>query len=312
MQAPLKSLVWAVCLCTLLGFVGEAATTSAAEPVVPPGITLERGIVFGKGGEQELKLDIAYPKSTDGQLPALVFIHGGGWVGGDREAFLPLIVQFSQAGIVCLTVDYRLAPQHRFPAQLEDVKCAVRWLRANAEKYHVDPQRIAAFGASAGAHLAALLGTTNGDARWEGSGGNADQSSSVCAVVGLSGAYDLTLGYENSVKQSFFEGRSVRGMLESFLGGKPADKGDAYRSASPVEHVQATTPPMILVHGTADTLVPIEQSEVMEQKLKAAGVDVEFFRLEGGTHSSFGKDAQQSMLKISESIRARLQPAAAK
>jgi acetyl esterase/lipase len=287
---------------------GVWRSVDAAEPATPAGIVREQGIVFGQGGDQELKLDITYLGNSQGQLPAIVFIHGGGWTGGERQSFLPFMFHFTQAGMVCITVDYRLTPKHRFPAQLEDVKCAVRWLRANAEKYRVDPQRIAAFGGSAGAHLAALLGTTNGQAQWEGAGGHAEQNSDICAVFGLAGAYDLTLGYQHSTMQSILEGNAVRGMLEAFLGGTPEQKPDEYRSASPVEHVRPTCPPMILVHGTADTLVPIEQSEVMERKLKAAGVEVEFIRLEDGTHGDFGKDAEKSMLEISKKIKQRMIP----
>ena len=142
-------------------------------------------------------------------------VHGGGWVGGDKESLRPFMNYFSQKGLVCISIEYRLAPKSTSPTQLADVKCAVRWLRANAANYHVDTSRIGALGGSAGAHLTALLGTTNGERKWEGSGGNPKQSSAISAMICMSGAYDLPMAYENSVHQKESEGKSVRGMLSS-------------------------------------------------------------------------------------------------
>jgi acetyl esterase/lipase len=290
-----------------LAFAGLAwLASSCTGAVPPPGVELETGIVFGKGGTRELTLDLTRPKQHQTNMPAVVFIHGGGWVGGDKASFHPFMFHLSQGGVVCVTAAYRLAPHDRFPAQLEDVKCAVRWLRANAEKYGVDPARIAAFGGSAGAHLAALLGATTGQPQWEGQGGHAEHSSAVAAVVGLAGPYDLALAHRDSSRQNPREGAAVRGMLEAFLGGTPQKVPKQYRDASPVSHVKHDTPPMMLVHGTADTLVPIAQSEVFAETLRAAGVEVELLHLEGGTHSDFGKDPEKALAKVAAYVRKRL------
>lgn len=275
---------------------------------VPESLILESGIVYGKGGEQPLLLDLTRPKTGKGPFPAIVMIHGGGWVGGERDSFRPFQFYFSQMGIVCLTIDYRLAPKDKFPAQIEDCKAAVRWLRANARKYNVDTTRVAGFGGSAGAHLTALLGTTNGQKRWEGRGGNPHQSSAICAMICLSGPYDLVLAHRNSVRQRKEEGGAVRGMLEAFLG-VPPDKFPAlYREASPITYASKNTVPAFLTHGTADPLVPIEQSEVFYQKLKGMGVEVDLMRIEGAGHADFGKDPMAVLARATAFVQKHLHP----
>lgn len=300
---------WVTLTVAAVSFAGLAwlVTLFATASGVSDGdVQMEKGIVFGKGGERDLKLDLTRPKSSQGKMPALVFIHGGGWTGGNRESFHPFMLQFSKQGMVCITVQYRFAPQHRFPAQLEDVKCAVRWLRANAEKYHVDPERIAAFGVSAGAHLAALLGTTAEQPQWEGLGGHAGQSSRVCVVVGLAGPYDLLQGYQNSVNQLDQEGAAVRHLLEGFLGGNPQQMPAAYREASPLDHVSKESSPALLMHGAKDTLVLIEQSEAFEKKLKESGVEVALLRIEDGTHNDFGSDPGSAISWITGRLQEHL------
>ena len=142
-----------------LGLTGVLAAQDAG-PRVPPGIAYEADVVFGKGGGTELALDIARPEKLDRPAPCIVFIHGGGWRGGNRKVHASHIIDFAKRGYVVATISYRLVPTARFPAQVEDVKCAIRYLRANAEKHQLDPQKIGAVGFSAGAHLAMLLGTT--------------------------------------------------------------------------------------------------------------------------------------------------------
>jgi hypothetical protein len=132
---------------------------------VPDGVIFEKGITYGTAAGQALLLDLAKPKEGAGPFPALVLVHGGGWAAGDRSAYHAPMLAWAKLGIVCVSVDYRLAPQFKFPCQIEDVKCAVRWMRANAGKYHVDGDRIGALGGSAGAHLVALLGTTSGSGK---------------------------------------------------------------------------------------------------------------------------------------------------
>ena len=123
-------------------------------------IAIERDLTYGKGGDTELKLDLAMPKTGDGPFPAVVFLHGEGWRAGNRQQMNHFIEGMARLGYVSITVDYRLVPTARFPAQVEDCKAAVRWLRANAKKYRVRPDRIGVVGFSAGGHLASMLGVT--------------------------------------------------------------------------------------------------------------------------------------------------------
>ena len=281
--------------------------SSCAGAMPPPDVALETDIVFGKGGERELTLNLTRPRqSPPGDMPAVVFIHGGGGVGGNKESYHSFMFHLSQRGVVCITMEYRLAPRDRFPAHLEDVKCAVRWLRAHAKEYRVDPARIMAFGDSAGAFLAALLGVTAGQPQWEGQGGHAEQSSAVCAVVGISGIYDLALGYQNSVHLRPQEGEAVRNMLKAVLGGNPQQMPERYRDASPINQVNRNSPPMMLVHGTADELIAIEQSERFAEKLKEAGVPAELLRIESGAHCSFGKDSEHVLRKMEAYVKKSL------
>jgi acetyl esterase/lipase len=239
-------------------------------------IRTENGIIFGKGGATELKLDLAMPREGEGPFPAIICIHGGGWIGGERQKMRGTIEVLARRGYVAISPDYRLAPQDRFPAQIEDCKAAVRWLRANAEKYHVNPRRIGAFGFSAGAHLASLLGVTSKDDGLEGEGGNAEQSSAVQAVVSFFGPTDFTQPvWSKEVREQH---------LVPFLGGTTEEKADVYRRASPLTYAGKNSPPFLFVHGTADAIVPIQQSEAMVKKLRQADVPARLIAVEGEGH----------------------------
>ena len=236
----------------------------------------------------------------------MVFVHGGGWGAGERSAYHPLMLGWAQHGIVCVSVDYRLAPKYHFPSQLEDVKCAVRWVRANAGKYHIDPQRIGASGGSAGANLVGLLGTTSGSGKWEGRGGSEGYSSAIQMMICHGTPADLLLGWEHAPRQHQPEGSSARGMLINFLGGPPDQIKAAYLEASPVQHVSKDTPPTLLLHGAEDPLVPIEQAEVFAAALEKAGVSVELVRMEGAGHSDFGKEPDKVIARVNDFLRKHL------
>jgi acetyl esterase/lipase len=237
---------------------------------------LESGIVFAKGGDTELKLDLAMPEEGEGPFPAIICIHGGGWISGEREKMKGTIEILARRGYVAISPDYRLAPRHPFPAAIEDCKAAVRWLRANADKYHVNPQRIGAFGFSAGAHLACLLGVTAKEDGLEGKGGNADQSSAVQAVVSFFGPTDFTRPVWSKEVQERH--------LTPFLGGTAKEKAEVYRRASPLTYAGKKSPPFLFVHGTADAIVPIAQSEAMVEKLQEAGVSARLVSMDGEGH----------------------------
>ncbi len=165
-------------------------------------------------------------------------------------------------GYVAASIGYRLAPKHIFPAQIEDCKCAIRYLRANAERLHIDPNRIGVVGGSAGAHLALMLGTMGSEDGLEGEGGSPDASSRVQAVVSFAGPTDLTAELPTVSKP----------LLATFLGGPQPEKQDAARRASPITYIDKSDPPMLLVQGTKDPLVPHDQAIRMVEAMTKAGV----------------------------------------
>jgi acetyl esterase/lipase len=246
-----------------------------AAPTVPTGVKYEQDIVSGKGGDTELHLDIAWPENASKPLPCIVVIHGGGWRGGNFKVHVPQIFEFAKRGFVSATIQYRLVPAARWPAQIEDVKCGVRHLRANAEKYKIDPARIGAVGFSAGAHLSMLLGTMDKRDGLEGNGGHADQASKVQAVVAFFGPTDLAA-------KDF--PANVNGMLHDFLDGTPQDKPANFKAASPITYVDKTDAPTLIYHGTKDVLVPYNQAFLMTDKLTAAGVPGRVEMLLGAGH----------------------------
>jgi acetyl esterase/lipase len=238
----------------------------------------DTGIVFTKVGKKELRLDLARPSRTqpEATLPAIICLHGGGWIGGERQQMKGTIEALARRGYVAVSPDYRLAPQDRFPAQIEDCKAVVRWLRANAKNYGINPQKIGVFGFSAGAHLACLLGVTGKDDSLEGTSGNAEQSSAVQAVVSFFGPTDFTRpGWSKEVRERH---------LVPFLGGTAEEKADVYRRASPITYAGKNAPPFLFVHGTADDIVPIQQSEEMVKKLREAGVSARLITMQGEGH----------------------------
>lgn len=246
-------------------------------------IVVEEDVAYGRGGDVDLKLDLARPADRKGPFPAIVFIHGGGWRGGNRAAYRAEIEHAARQGYVAVTVTYRLTEpdqqgkaRHPFPAQVHDVKAAVRWLRANADKYHVNPDRIGAAGASAGGHLSLMLGVTDSSDGLEGDGGHPEQSSRVQAVVNYFGPTDM--------KQLAETSPGAAPLVAVFLGGGPDEAAEHYRNASPISYVSKDDPPVLTLHGTADTLVPPDQAERFDSALREAGGSHTLKLLEGQGH----------------------------
>ena len=295
-------------VCLSLGLILTLGMASAkdAAVAVPEGVEFTQGITYGTADGQALLLDLAKPKTGTGPFPALVFVHGGGWTGGGRADYRNAMLPYAAHGIVCVSIDYRLTPKYQFPSQIEDVKCAVRWVRANAEKYHVDEKRIGAVGGSAGAHLVALLGATGSADTWNHSGGNDGQSSAIKMMVCHGIPADLLMGYEHAATQHQPEGEAARGMLKAFLGGTPETQKERYLASSPVTHVTKQTPPALLLHGVDDPLVLLEQAETMASTMEKAGASVRLIRIEGGGHGGFGKDAAKVIDQVNHFVKAQL------
>ena len=253
-------------------------------PAVPDDVVFETGIEYTNPDEQHLQLNLARPKQGNGPFPAVICIHGGGFRAGKRQGFDAQCLRLAQNGYVALTVTYRLAPKYPFPAAIHDVKAAVRWTRANAAKYKIDPERIGVTGGSAGGHLAQFLAVTADVNEFEGDGGNADQSSKVACVVNVYGPSDFTKSYGKSV--------DAAEVLPLFLGGNLETARKQHLRASPLYWVTPNAAPTLCIHGTDDKYVAHEQAVWMIDKLKAAGVEAELLTLEGAGHGFKGKDAE--------------------
>ncbi len=271
-----------------------------AELAVPDNVVFERAIEFSNPDNQHLQVDLAMPKEGTGPFPAVVCIHGGGFRAGTREGYDNLCVTLAQHGYVAITVTYRLAPAYQFPAAVQDCKTAVRWLRANAAKYHVDPHRIGVTGGSAGGHLAQFLGVTMGVKAFEGEGYN-EQSSDVACVVNFYGPSDFTKSYDKSV--------DAKEVLPLFFGGDLSTKRREHIIGSPLYWVTPFAAPTLCVHGTEDTYVAYEQAEWIVAKLKAAEVEVKLLTLEGAGHGFKGEFLEKADKALMEFFDAHLKAA---
>jgi len=242
---------------------------------MPKGVAWIKNIEYGKVGDRPLLLDLYTPKDLDKPVPGLIFIHGGGWAGGDKRDYKYYTVRYAKRGYVVASISYRFVKEAPFPACVQDAKCAVRWMRANAKKYHIDPKRIAAIGGSAGGHLSMMLGYSAGVPELEGDGGHAEYSSAVQAVVNLYGPVDLTVP----------EARTHPTILAFFAGKTYDEVPDQYALASPITHLDKSDPPTLILHGTIDDLVPIEQADTLAARLEKLGIPCTYDRVEGYPHT---------------------------
>ena len=280
-----KMLRRAAVLALFLSLAGAPAFAQKA-PVVPDDVTFDVGVEYSNPDGQHLQLNIAQPKKGDGPFPAIICIHGGGFRAGSRDGYNNQCIKMAQQGYVALTITYRLAPKYQFPAAIYDTKAAVRWTRANAKKYHIDPDRIGVTGGSAGGHLAQFLGVTTGVPEFEGDGGNADQSSKVTCVVNYFGPSDFTKSYGKS--------KDAAEVLPLWLGGNLETARKQHVRASPLYWVTPDAAPTLCIHGTKDDYVAYEQATWIVDKLKAAEVEAELLTLEGAGHGFKGEDADKA------------------
>lgn len=253
---------------------------------VPPDVAIEKDVVYGRAVDVDLKLDLARPTEGDAPVPAIVCIHGGAWMSGSKSAYEPILRQFAAAGYVAAAIEYRFAPDYKWPAQIEDAKCAVRYLRSRAKELNVNPEKFGAVGDSAGGHLSLLIGLMDSNDGLEGGGGHPGLSSKVQAVVNIYGPTDLRTwrvlpDAEAAAAQAF--GKSSEQMLADFMG--TADRtAPVMAQASPITYINAGDPPILTFHGTKDTLVPFEQATALDAALAKTGIPHTFVPLEGGGH----------------------------
>lgn len=239
-------------------------------------------VQYVKDGSQAQKLDIIRLKQKmEKPLPVIVWIHGGGWVAGDKGQDGRMVMPYVKRGYFGVSINYRFSNEAIFPAQIEDCKCAIRFLRAHAKEYNIDPERIGVWGASAGGHLSALLGTAGDVKELEGKGGWQEFSSRVQAVCDLFGPTDITrMKHLNEAK--------------NLVGGDIEKNHDLAVKASPITYVTKDDPPFLILHGTKDKLVPLEQSTLLADKLKETGVPVELVVFEGAGHGGPDFDKQET------------------
>ena len=241
--------------------------------VMPADVELLPNVPYATHG-RPLRMHILRPTAAASRpRPVLLFVHGGGWTEGTKERGLIALLRFVQRGYVAASMEYRLSAEAKFPAQIEDVKAAVRFLRGNAAQYGIDPKRIAVWGQSAGGHLAALAGTTGtGDERPD-------------AVIDWNGPADFLEPVELArlLAQKAKQNAPTIAM-ERLLGGPVDEHRELARAASPVNHASADDPPFLIMHGTADAEVDISQSRALHQALRAAGVDATLKEYAGEAH----------------------------
>jgi acetyl esterase/lipase len=264
-----------------------AATSQPAGPVLPPNVVRLADIRYGEGPGKSNLLDLFEPNKADHARPLIIWIHGGGWSGGDKSG-CPAVTAVN-FGFVVASLNYRLSGQAPYPAQIQDCKGAIRFLRAHASQYHIDPNKIGVWGASAGGHLVALLGTSAGTSDLEGTvGGNLDQSSRVQAVCDWFGPTDLTKFADQAQAAGIMKTTPGPALITQLFGGTLQDKKDLFREANPITFIatQQKLPPFLIMHGDQDKLVPVAQSQMLCDALKSAGASVQLQILPGAGHGN--------------------------
>lgn len=257
------------------------ATAQRRGGPTPPGVAAHRDLAYVPGGHERQTLDLFLPDRPAGgegaePLPVVIWVHGGGWRAGSKANCPPLRAGFVQSGYAVASVGYRLTDAAPFPAQIQDCRAAVRWLRAHADEYGLDPNRIGAWGGSAGGHLVALLGTAGDATAWD-VGEHKDQSARVQAVCPYYPPTDLP---------ALFGGGRPRTAEIALLGGSLEEKRELAERASPLTHVTKDDPPFFLLHGEKDRLVPPDQSRTLHAALQRAGVASELKVFPDAAHAT--------------------------
>ena len=241
-------------------------------------------LTYARYGDRELQLDLYRPAKHGAKLPAIVCIHGGGWFQGNRNSMTPLAQTLASKGFVTVTISYRLSGEKKFPAQIEDCKAAVRWLRANADKFGVRSDAIGVTGLSAGGHLAALVATSGGVKELEGEGGNASQSSTVQACVAMGAQSDLETDRVRTLSST-----PANPHYRPFLGGTLDEIPKVYALASPRHHIDKHDPPLLFMSGELDD--PSTHADETRADLAKAGIPTGYVAVPNGPHAFLGQQS---------------------
>lgn len=262
----MRPVLWSLLLSGLVVWGIVLAATrhvqARATPVPPAEVTVASGIDYGEANGEALRLDVYQPRARKAERPAVILIFGGAWSSGDRTLMAEPARHLAEAGYVAFSIDYRLlhdGADNQWPTQLDDAQRAVRWVRAHATTFGIDPERVCSYGWSSGAHLAAMLGVR--ETRDNSDPALAGYSSRVTCVVALSGDLDLTVPQPDRV-------------VVDLLGGTLEEQPVAYRDASPLFWVNADSAPFLIIHGGLHDTYLAEQSQRMAAALYAAGVEV--------------------------------------
>ncbi|MCA9038788.1 MAG: alpha/beta hydrolase [Planctomycetaceae bacterium] len=278
-----------IVLCLILGLFCSIENLQAEVKTIPD-------VEYANVDGHSLQLDLYLPEGVE-QPPLVVWIHGGGWRKGTRKN--PRIEWITQDGYALASISYRLTDKAIFPAQIHDCKGAIRWLRANAEKYGYNADKIVIAGSSAGGMLVALLGVSADVKELEGDvGGNLDQSSRVQGIVDYFGAHDFILRSKTQPAKT----SSPEGSVYLLLGGPVEEKLELAKQASAVTHVTQDDPPLLILHGSEDTTVLPAQAHRLESVYQEAGLPVELMMLEGLGHGGNGFNAPEIEQKVREFI----------
>jgi acetyl esterase/lipase len=260
------------------GLASATVVPASGEEPDPP-ISIDRALVYASPAGEDLHADVYRPPG-EGPFPAVLVVHGGSWTRGSRSRMTRVAERLAGSGYTAVSVDYRLAPAHRFPAPVHDCKTAVRWIRQHADELHVDPKRVGGFGYSSGAHLVAMLATTTPRDGLEGEAPQGAPSSRIQAAVLGGTPTDLRRFPANPT-------------MQRFLGGSPDELPDLYAFASPITYVSPDDPPMFLYHGTRDWIVDVSQARTMAKALDDAGVPHELHESDLGHAATFVMDGDE-------------------
>ena len=284
-----------------------AATPAAPKPKkpfvdnIPADVQVVRDLEYVPGGGASQSLDLYLPKSDGKTLPLVMFIHGGGWNSGTKNDWHPSFHDLLTHGFAVATINYRLSTQALYPAAVYDCKAAIRWLRAHAADYHYDPDHIGVWGHSAGGHLAALMGVSNGVAVLEGNEGTTGVSSDVQAACDWSGPTDLNKVLEGGRALE----PAVWDVVMQFYGGQDKATPELLAQGSPVTYVNAKTVPFLIMQGDKDNVVPLAQSTYLDDALKKAGVESTLIFIPGRGH---GVDKPSDLVPVTDFFTKHLKP----
>jgi acetyl esterase/lipase len=237
----------------------------------PDNVLQTLDVVFKEIDGIKLGLDVYEPSKDDTPNPLILITHGGAWLAGDKSIYRSYGLDFAALGYTVASINYRLSGEAPFPTAIEDIRDSIAYLRKNATKFNIDPERLVIFGSSAGGHLSAFTGlaaNTPGASYLSGI-----DAKTIKAVISIFGAHDLASAMHRDEEHT-----------QSFIGKSYADAPELYREASTISHVDKNDPPVLLIHGTLDSQVPVEDSDILYETLKEQGVPVTYDRIDGWTH----------------------------